>query len=36
LMMAARKGEGLSDNDLNSVIDDFGELNRLENKGEEP
>jgi hypothetical protein len=36
LMMAARKGEGLSDNDLNSVIDDFGELNRLENEGEEP
>ena len=35
LMMAARKGEGLSDNDLNSVIDDFAELKHLENEGGE-
>jgi hypothetical protein len=36
LMMAARKGEGLSDSDLDSLVDDFAELDRLENEGEEP
>ena len=36
LMLAARKGEGLSDSDLNSVIKDFAELSRLEKEGEEP
>jgi hypothetical protein len=35
-MMAARKGEGLSDSDLDSLVDDFAELDRLENEGEEP
>jgi hypothetical protein len=36
LMMAARKGEGLSDGDFDSVLDDFAMLDRLESEGEEP
>jgi hypothetical protein len=36
LMMAARKGEGLSHSDLDSVIDDFAALHRLDNEDEEP
>jgi hypothetical protein len=30
MMMAARKGEGLSDSDLDGVIEDIAELERLE------
>lgn len=30
LMLAARKGEGLSDDDLEGVLDDLAELERLE------
>jgi hypothetical protein len=30
MMMAARKGEGLSDSDLDGVIEDMAELERLE------
>ncbi len=30
MMMAARKGEGLSDNDAEGLIDDMAELDRLE------
>jgi hypothetical protein len=36
LMMAARKGGGLSDGDLDSVVDDFAMLDRLESEGEDP
>jgi hypothetical protein len=36
LMMAARKGEGLSDADFDSVVEDFAMLDRLEGEGEEP
>jgi len=35
LMMAARKGEGLSDHDIDSVVDDFAMLDSLESEGEE-
>jgi hypothetical protein len=30
MMMAARKGEGLSDSDLEGLIEDMAELERLE------
>jgi hypothetical protein len=30
MMMAARKGEGLPDSDLDGVIEDMAELERLE------
>jgi len=36
LMMAARNGEGLSDGDFDSVVDDFAMLARLESEGGEP
>jgi hypothetical protein len=35
LMMAARKGEDLSDSDVDSAVDDFAMLDRLENEGRE-
>lgn len=34
LMIAARKGEGLSDGDFDSVVDDLAILHRLEDEGE--
>ena len=30
MMLAARKGEGLSENDLESLLEDLAELERLE------
>jgi hypothetical protein len=30
MMMAARKGEGLSESDLEGLLDDLAELERLE------
>jgi hypothetical protein len=35
LMMAARKGEDLSDSDVDSAVDDFAMLDRLESEGRE-
>jgi hypothetical protein len=35
LLIAARKGEGLSDSDLESVVGDLAELQHLENEDEE-
>jgi hypothetical protein len=32
MMMAARKGEGLSENDFDGLLDDIAELDRLERK----
>jgi hypothetical protein len=34
LMMAARKGQGASERDLESLVDDLAELERLEHGGE--
>lgn len=35
MMLAARKGEGLSERDLERLLDDIAELERLEKEGDE-